>query len=267
MTMKLISTLALAALMLCAPAQGNGLTTAKGQTPRKAQVKKTARYACPMHPEVVSRRPGRCPKCGMALRLVKDKTEEPATSASNTVSNTTNSAANSPAGPATGDAVAASSLKIPDATVYNQNGRRLNFYTDLVKGKTVAINFIFTTCTTICPPLTATFRRVQQNLALEQKGSDVQLISISVDPTVDTPERLFDFAAKFKAGPGWTFVTGDKQEIDSLLRALGAAVADKNDHTPMILVGNDATSYWTRTYGLSSPNALVKVITEAANHK
>jgi len=120
--------------------------------------------------------------------------------------------------------IAAPTLKIPDATVYNQNGRRLNFYTDLVKGKTVAINFIFTTCTTICPPLTATFRRVQQNLALEQKGSDVQLISISVDPVTDTPERLQDFAAKFKAGPGWTFVTGDKQEIDSLLRALGAAV-------------------------------------------
>jgi cytochrome oxidase Cu insertion factor (SCO1/SenC/PrrC family) len=174
--------------------------------------------------------------------------------------------ANSTSGPETVDASVASSLRIPDATVYNQNGRRLNFYTDLVKGKTVAINFIFTTCTTICPPLTATFRRVQQQLS-EREGNDITLISISVDPTTDTPERLYDFAAKFKAGPGWTFVTGDKAEIDSLLRALGAAVADKNDHTPMILVGNDAVSYWTRTYGLSSPTTLVKVITEAADHK
>jgi protein SCO1/2 len=95
----------------------------------------------------------------------------------------------------------------------------------------------------------------------------VKLISVSVDPTTDTPERLYDFAEKFKAGPGWTFVTGDKAEIDSLLRALGAAVADKSDHTPMVLVGNDAAGYWTRTYGLSSPDALVKVITEAAKHK
>jgi cytochrome oxidase Cu insertion factor (SCO1/SenC/PrrC family) len=266
MTMKPLSTLMLAALIIFASVLGIGHVTATAQTQRKSQSKRAAaaaaaRYACPMHPEVTSRRPGKCPKCGMALRLVKDKVDEPA-SANDTASNT----ANSTAGPETKDVVAASSLRIPDVTVYNQNGRRLNFYTDLVKGKTVAINFIFTTCTTICPPLTATFRRVQQQLS-EQAGSDVVLISISVDPTTDTPERLHDFAEKFKAGPGWTFVTGDKAEIDSLLRALGAAVANKNDHTPMILVGNDAASYWTRTYGLSSPAILVKVITEAANHK
>jgi cytochrome oxidase Cu insertion factor (SCO1/SenC/PrrC family) len=254
MTMKPILTLALAVLMLCTAAPGIGHVTAAGQTKRKSQSKRAAaHYACPMHPELTSRRAGKCPKCGMALRLVKDKVDAPAPATDATV-------------PATESADAASSLRIPDVTVYNQNGRRLNFYTDLVKGKTVAINFIFTTCTTICPPLTATFRRVQQQLG-ELQGHNVELISISVDPTIDTPERLYDFAAKFKAGPGWTFVTGDKAEIDSLLRALGAAVSNKNDHTPVVLVGNDATSYWTRSYGLSAPTALVKVIMDAANHK
>src|SRR6185503_15122896 len=90
-------------------------------------------------------------------------------------------------------------LRIPDVTVQDQNGKSLNFYTDLVKGKVVAINFVFTTCTTICPPLTATFRRVQQQLA--QQNSSAKLISISVDPAIDTPERMRDFAAKFKAEP------------------------------------------------------------------
>ncbi|MGH8508258.1 MAG: SCO family protein [Gammaproteobacteria bacterium] len=159
-----------------------------------------------------------------------------------------------------------SSLRIPDTAVYDQNGKRLSFYTDLIKDKTVAINFIFTTCTTICPPLTAIFRKVQQDLG-KRIGTEIRLVSVSVDPATDTPERLYDLAAKFKAGPGWTFVTGDKAEIDSLLQALGAAVGDKNDHTPMILVGNDVAGYWTRTYGLSSPATLVNVITEAANRK
>jgi len=259
MRTKPVFTFTLAALMICTSVSGINHLTATGQTQRKSQSKRAAaHYACPMHPEVTSRRPGKCPKCGMALRLVKDKVDGPAYPANN--------AASSMTVPETNGAGTASSLLIPDTTVYNQNGRRLNFYTDLVKGKTVAINFIFTTCTTICPPLTATFRRVQQQLG-ERAGSDIALISISVDPTTDTPERLHDFAAQFKAGPGWTFVTGDKAEIDSLLRALGAAVANKNDHTPMILVGNDAASYWTRTYGLSSPTTLVRVITEAANHK
>jgi cytochrome oxidase Cu insertion factor (SCO1/SenC/PrrC family) len=154
-------------------------------------------------------------------------------------------------------------IRIPDITVYDQNNRKLNFYTDLVKGKTVAINFIFTTCTTICPPLTATFRRVQQTLG-ERVGRDVELISISVDPTTDVPERLKDFSAKFKAAPGWTFVTGSKPEIDRLLNALGGYVPNRNDHTPMVLIGNEAAGFWTRTYGLAPASQIAGIVTDAA---
>ncbi len=206
----------------------------------------TARYSCPMHPDVVSTKPGKCRKCGMTLVKQSAKTETKTDPA--------------PA-PAT-NSNSFSSTKIPDAPVLDQNGKPLNFYSDLIKGKTVAINFVFTTCTTICPPLTATFRRVQQDAAA--RGLAVQLISVSVDPTTDTPERLRDFAAKFKAEPGWTFVTGDRAQIDSVLQALGAAVSNKNDHTPMILIGNDASDYWTRAYGLTSPTKIVELIDAAA---
>ena len=232
---------------VCAVGPNGGSDLASAQNRQKEQ--KITLYSCPMDPEVTSTKPGKCPKCGMALRLVTVKPE------------VVPPAANS----IPGDTPSISSSRIPDVRVSDQNGNRLNFYTDLIKGKTVAINFIFTTCTTICPSLTATFRRVQQDLA--QRAPHVKLISVSVDPATDTPERLREFAAKFKAEPGWTFVTSAKIDIDSLLQALGVVVADKNDHTPMILIGNDATDYWTRTYGLSSPATLVKVITEAANHK
>lgn len=210
----------------------------------------TVSYVCPMDSDVKSARPGKCPKCGMTLRLAGKET------GSDAVSATANA----------GGAGAEASInlsRIPETTVYDQNGRKLLFYNDLVKGKTVAINFIFTTCTTICPTLTATFRKVQQELG-DRVGRGVSLISISVDPTIDVPERLNSFAAKFNAGPGWTFVTGNKLEIDQLLRTLGASTASKTDHTPMILVGNDAVGYWTRAYGLAAPSALVKVITDAA---
>ena len=210
-------------------------------------------YECPMHPEVTSKKPGSCPKCGMNLRA-KAKTAPPPAATVN------------PTGPPVTetprDNVLARVNIPPDVTVQDQNGRSLNFYADLVKGKTVIINFIFTTCTTICPPLTATFRKVQQELGAHV-GRDVNMISISVDPTIDVPERLKDFSAQFKAAPGWTFVTGSRPEIDRLLKALGAAVADKNDHTPMILVGNDAVNYWTRAYGLASASTLVKIVSEA----
>ena len=215
-----------------------------GFVPVMAQTRKASgHYECPMHPDVTSKKPGKCPKCQMTLRFTPDKPKQEA-----------------PAEPA-----ASTAMRIPDVTVLDQNGKSLNFYTDLVKGKVVAINFIFTTCTTICPPLTATFRRVQQELAAQ--NSPVQLISVSVDPAVDTPERLRDFSAKFKAEPGWAFVTGNTSDIISLLQQLGVAVTNKNDHTPMVLIGNDEAGYWTRAYGLSSPTSLVKLITEAANRK
>jgi len=167
--------------------------------------------------------------------------------------------------PAADAALTFSSSKIPNTRILDQNGKQLNFYDDLIKGKTVAVNFIFTTCTTVCPPLTATFRKVQQTAS--ERGLDVKLVSVSVDPVVDTPERLRAFAEKFNAGQSWTFVTGEKGEIDALLQSLGVAVANKNDHTPMILIGNDSVDYWTRAYGLSPPSRLVDLIAEAASKK
>jgi len=158
---------------------------------------------------------------------------------------------------------AAVGTNIPDVELVDQDGRKVRFYTDLVKGKTVAVQFIFTTCTTICPPLGATFARVQKELG-ERAGRDVQLISISVDPATDTPERLKAWGEKFKAGPGWTLVTGAKPQVDELLRALGAATASPSQHTPTVLVGNDAARQWTRTYGLARPATLVKLLEDAA---
>ncbi len=152
-------------------------------------------------------------------------------------------------------------MEIPDVAVLDQHGNKLHFYTDLIKDKTVAINFIFTNCTTICPPLAATFQRLQREMG-ERVGKDVHLISISVDPVTDTPERLKAWGAKFKAGPGWTFVTGGKEEMDKLLNALGAAVSKREDHTPALIVGNDSKGVWTRTYGLAKIPQIMSVIDE-----
>ncbi|MDX6692606.1 MAG: hypothetical protein QOF02_209 [Blastocatellia bacterium] len=253
MSSKFFPTLIFCALFICAPlALFDSEGSAQAQTTRrKTQTPQSVTYACPMHPEVTSKKRGRCPKCGMNL-VAQSKSAPPA------------AAASAGAGEMKKADEADLKLKIPDTTVYDQNGRKLNFYQDLVKGRTVAINFIFTTCTTICPPLTATFRRVQQILG-ERVGRDVQLISISVDPTTDVPERLKAFSEKFKAGPGWSFVTGSKQDIDKLLVALGGYVADKNDHTPLILIGNDKASFWTRTYGLAPAAQIVGLVNDATS--
>ncbi len=216
-------------------------------------------YSCPMHPEVKSKKKGSCPKCKMDLRpepkaatteavAAKDSAKDSAKTADAHDSHTSH---------------APSKMTIPDVELLDQDGRKVRFYTELVKGKTVAVNFIFTTCTTICPPLGATFARLQRELGA-RAGNDVRLISISVDPATDTPERLKAWGAKFKAAAGWTLLTGPKPQVDELLRALGSSTASPADHTPTVLIGNDAAGQWTRSYGLARPAVLVGLIDAAA---
>lgn len=150
-------------------------------------------------------------------------------------------------------------MVIPDVVLLNQDGEEVRFYSDLVKDRVVAINTIFTTCTTICPPMGANFSRLG-NLMGEKVGRDFILISISVDPVTDTPQRLKAWSEKFKAGPGWTLLTGPKSDVDRLLKALKVFTADKWDHAPILLVGNEAAGDWTRAYGLAPPGKLAEII-------
>jgi cytochrome oxidase Cu insertion factor (SCO1/SenC/PrrC family) len=236
-----------------------GLTALAQQ--QKPATKTAKVYACPMHPDVKSSRKGKCPKCKMDLQLVRETTksadkEIPVASVAVgeivTADVNTSSATGNISGPT-------KTLMIPDVEVLDQEGHALHFYSDLIKGKTVAINFIFTNCTTICPPLAATFARVQKEMG-EKVGKDVHFISISVDPLTDTPERLKVWGAKFKASVGWTFVTGSKPEVDKLLNALGASITRREDHSPVVIVGNDLRGVWTRTYGLAQISQMVTLI-------
>jgi protein SCO1/2 len=243
-----------AALMLCAAAPAARAQATSAATTAGAKV---VIYSCPMHPEVKSKKKGHCPVCKMDLRPVPAETADAQASAEPAPAPAESNTAAAHASHAT------AKMTIPDVELLDQDGRKVRFYTDLVKGKVVAVNFIFTTCTTICPPLGATFARVQKELG-ERAGRDVHFISISVDPATDTPERLKAWGAKFHAAPEWTFVTGPKPLVDELLRALGAGVASPADHSPTVLVGNDAAGQWTRTYGLARPAVLIGLIDAAA---
>jgi protein SCO1/2 len=144
---------------------------------------------------------------------------------------------------------------VPDVTLTGTNGEKVSLRSELDKGP-VMVNFIFTTCTTICPTLSATFAEVQDRLAAEGvKG--VRLVSISIDPEHDTPDRLKRYAEKYGAGPDWRFLTGSLADSITVQRAFDAYRGDKMNHVPLTLMRVSPKSAWVRIDGFESAANLV----------
>ena len=151
-----------------------------------------------------------------------------------------------------------------DIVLLNQNGEQMRFYSDLLQGKVVIINSFFGTCRDSCLPMNRNLERVQQALG-DRVGKDVRIISISVDPTVDTVASLKEYAKTLHARPGWYFLTGDKQNVDAVLRKLGQFVDDKQNHLNLIIIGNERTGLWKKAFGLARSEELVKVVESVLN--
>ncbi|HEX2271549.1 MAG TPA: SCO family protein [Pyrinomonadaceae bacterium] len=168
--------------------------------------------------------------------------------------------------PAMGEQATPAEKYFTDVELLDQNGRKLRFYSDVLKGKTVVINALFTTCTGVCPPISRNFERIQQALG-ERLGKDVFLVSITVDPETDTPAKLKEYAKRFHARPGWSFLTGKKENINWALYKLGQYVEEKTQHTSILIVGNEATGLWKKAFGLASAEELIKLVEGVMNDK
>lgn len=146
-----------------------------------------------------------------------------------------------------------------DVVLLNQDGEKMRLYSDLIRGKVVIINTFFATCQGSCLPMNRNLEKVQEALG-ERVGRDVYIISISVDPTVDTPTVLKEYARKLHARPGRYFLTGDKESVEFALKRLGQFVSDKQDHLNIFIIGNDRTGLWKKAFGLAPSDELVKVV-------
>jgi len=188
-------------------------------------------YSCPMHPEVTSKTGGSCPKCGMTLKQ-----------------------ASKPDAPAKADSQWGEN-HFPNVELITQHGKKVRFYDDLIKGKVVAIELIYTTCKYNCPLETARLVQLQKLLG-DRMGKDVFFYSITIEPEHDTPEVLKEYAEKYHVGPGWLFLTGKEADIKLISRRLGLdSLPNGNDpdgHTPSLLIGNEATGIWMKNSALDN---------------
>ena len=202
--------------------------------------KQDVEYSCPMHPEVKSKKKGSCPKCGMTL---KQKSTERETASEAATSGDVNSGTN----------------RFPNVELTTHQGKKVRFYDDLIKGKVVAIELMYTTCKYNCPLETARLVQLQKLLG-DRMGKDVFFYSITIDPEVDTPKALKAYAEKYHIGPGWLFLTGKEADIKLITRKLGLDFLpnpnDPDGHTPSLLIGNEKTGLWMRNSGLDNTKFL-----------
>lgn len=135
----------------------------------------------------------------------------------------------------------------PNVTLTTQDGKQVKFYDDLIKGKMVVINFVFTRCGNVCPLETAKLGQVYKLLA-DRMGKDIFFYSITVDPKHDSAAVLKEYSEKFHTGPGWFFLTGKKEDIDAVRRSIGMAGRPNEDplsgHTTSLTIGNETSNQW-----------------------
>jgi protein SCO1/2 len=143
----------------------------------------------------------------------------------------------------------------------DQDGQELMFVSDVIGDNIVVMDFVYTTCTTICPVLSALFTQVQGKLG-DAVGDEVVLVSMSVDPVRDTPQRLKAYSAKHRAGEGWLWLTGPKADVDDVLTGLGAYTSNFEDHPSMVLIGDGRTGEWKRLFGFPNPDRVVQIVND-----
>ena len=143
---------------------------------------------------------------------------------------------------------------IPQVVVVNQDGRRIPLSEVLPSDTPIALTFIFTHCRTLCPLLSATLATLRKNMG--GKADAVRVVSITIDPQNDTPERLHDYAAQLGAGAGWQFYTGETADVDEVLHAFAAYAQVKDEHRPLFFLRAARSTSWVRFEGAMTAEAL-----------
>ena len=145
--------------------------------------------------------------------------------------------------------------QIPEISLLDMNYQAVLLPEAFVSDKPVVLNFIYTTCTTICPILSATFSQIQRELGTDSTG--LRMISISIDPDQDSPERLQGYARRFKSSANWHFLTGDLEHIINIQKALDAYRGDKMNHIPLTFLYSANAGTWIRMEGFPSSAEIV----------
>ena len=153
------------------------------------------------------------------------------------------------------------SVRLPDVVLLDQDEKKLRLRDEVVGDKIVVVDFVYTSCTTVCPVVSGIMGLLQERLGT-RLGSEVSLVSITVDPVRDTPKRLKRYAASHHARSGWTWLTGAQTDVTEALKGFGTYTSNFEEHPAVIMVGDGRTGRWMRFYGFVAPEQLLAQVDE-----
>jgi protein SCO1/2 len=145
---------------------------------------------------------------------------------------------------------------VPEIQLVRDDGREVTLRDELDDGRPVVVNFIYTSCTGICPLASHTFSELQRRLGAERDS--VHLVSISIDPEEDTPARLREYAQRYSAGPSWQHYSSTASASLAAQRAFDVYRGDKMGHTPVTLLRRAPGAPWVRFDGFATADLLIK---------
>lgn len=154
-----------------------------------------------------------------------------------------------------------------DLELVTQEGKPVRFYTDALEGKTVVINFIYTNCKDACPLILQKMLGVRDLLG-DRFGKDIFFVTLSTDPERDTPAAMKAYAAKQSADlPGWTYLTGRKDNINHILKKLGVYSANVEEHSTVLIAGNVPQKRWSKIRPDAPPQIIAERLQELSASK
>jgi len=180
----------------------------------------------------------------------KRLTQAPSASAANDLDQPSQRAENTPA-----------RKYFTDVELIDQNGKTWRLYSDLMRGRTVVVDSFFSSCKGVCPVLNKKLTAIANALP-GPMGKELLFLSISVDPETDTPTRLHEYAKGLHADPGWLFLTGSRENLKTALSKFGMYVERREDHSNLLMIGNDKTGFWKKAFGLAPDDQLLELVTD-----
>ena len=153
----------------------------------------------------------------------------------------------------------------PNVTLYTHEGKAVKFYDDVIAGKVVAINVMYTSCEGLCPLSTMHLKRVQELLG-ERLGKDTFMYSLTLEPEHDRPRVLREYMQQHDLAPGWTFLTGSRADITEVRYRLGfydidpVVDSDNGSHTGMVRIGNETLDRWCMEPVIARPEQIAGTI-------